>query len=244
MAGSGKRQLPDAQGGRQVPATAVWTPLRLLPDLPVLGPSKEGKSQRLSHLTAGKLRPRQEEGLVQGRAGGNPGTQGSRLPGRQPASVPTPALSAPGTAPRLRSWATPSWPLWGQTEATGRMRGLPASPAPTRAPAALWAAGRAPPPGPLVSAGPRHQPPRPAGSGAATRNRTCTSAPEVAARGARPPRACARLRFLRPAARASGWRLGRDGCGARAPTGRSPRPACHVSERPDPRKMTGWLKPV
>ena len=96
--------------------------------------------------------------------GGSSGTPGSRFPGRRARLCPHPRpVRQPGTAPRLGSWATQSAPLWGHTEATEGNRGLLPSPAPARPPAALWAAGRAPPPGPLVSAGPRHQPPRPAG---------------------------------------------------------------------------------
>lgn len=123
---------------------------------------KEG-SPRLSNRTSVTLRARQEW-LVKGRERRNPGTLGSTLPGRAALLCPLPRpFSTPVPTPALGLGATPPEPLWGQTESTERMRGLLASVAPARAPAALWAAGRAPPPGLLTNARPRHQPERPAG---------------------------------------------------------------------------------
>lgn len=178
----------------------------------------------------------------QSRARGNPGTLRSQ--DGQPRLCPHPRpFSTPVPPPAWGLGATPSGPLWGQTESTGGMRGLLASPAPARAPAALWAAGRAPPPGPLEIASPRHQPERPAGE------RSTDPEPHLhrragsgCARG--PPAARMRLRALSAVLGASlGRRLGRIRWTVRAPGWTLPWPACHVSGRPDPRVVTGWLKP-
>lgn len=127
----------------------------------------------------------------------------------------TSSFQHPGPAPRLGSGATAAGPLWGQTEATGKTRGLLASPAPARAPAALWAAGRAPPPELLLSAGPHHQPLGPPASRAATRNRTSPAHRKWLRAGARLPHACACAWSLPPAARACEWRWKRICCRAR-----------------------------
>ena len=55
------RQLPNARGASHLPQQFGSHSLRLLPDPPVRGLSKPGGTQCLSHLTAGKLRPREEE---------------------------------------------------------------------------------------------------------------------------------------------------------------------------------------
>ena len=55
------RQLPNARGASHLPLQFGSHSLRLLPDPPVRGLSKRGGTQCLSHLTAGKLRPREEE---------------------------------------------------------------------------------------------------------------------------------------------------------------------------------------
>lgn len=149
--------------GGQPPATAVWIPLSLLPDPPVRGLSKKVRTNVSPIWQQGNRDPERKSDWSKVAQGGkfrNPSLQVPR-PGSPPLPPPSSFLHR-GTALRLGSWATQSGPLWAHSETTGRKRGLLVSPVPARAPAALWAAGRAPPPGPLVSAGPRHQPPQPA----------------------------------------------------------------------------------
>lgn len=109
---------------------------------------------------------------------------GPQVPDSRPKSPPLPPPS-PCPAPWHRPPSSTPWVLgnpvgaaWGtprpprEIEACSRLRPHP------RPPAALWAAGRAPPPGPLRALARVTSPHGRPASRAATRNRTSTSAPK------------------------------------------------------------------
>lgn len=147
-----------------MPATAVWISLPQAPSSPACAWTvKERKDPTFLPFDSRETEP-QRGGATCPRSrreeSRNPRLQTPR-PG-QPASAPTLTLSAPRCRP-------PPWGLGNPDRAAvGTDRGHRENKGPTRipgvlarAPASLWAASKAPPPGPLVSPGPRHQPPPP-----------------------------------------------------------------------------------
>lgn len=109
-----------------MPATAVWIPLTQTPSRPFRAwtvkerrdPTSLPFDSRETETQRGVTCQRWHRGEPR-----NPRLQ-TPVPGSPPLPLPSP-FQHPSTAPRLG--ATPSGPLWGQTEATGRRRGLLAS---------------------------------------------------------------------------------------------------------------------
>lgn len=152
----GKRQLPNAKEGSRVPATAVWIPLTQTPSRPFRAWTV--KERRNPTSLPFDSREIERSDLSKAAQRGIPETSAPDSSAGQPTSAPTLALSAPQYRPP--PWGNPVRAALGANRGHWEKRGPPRVPAPTRAPAALWAAGGAPPPGPLVNAVPRHQPPR------------------------------------------------------------------------------------
>lgn len=203
---------------------------------------KERKDQCVSHLTAGKPRPREEEWLVQSRAGGEiPEPQPSGSQAGETASAPTLVLSAPRYCP-------PPWVLGNPVGASlGALRDHREKEGPARV--------SGPRPRTCRSLGSRQSP----ASGASRERRPASPAPTAGLRAEQQPGTAlppARRKWLRagPSHRAhaperrlpggrrelrgGGWAGTAGGRGAR----RSLKPARHVSRRPNPRRRAGWLK--